>query len=156
MTRCTARRAFRRAAVCFSETRSTPAAKAHTVPRHRMLCGALVQPGLQQELSESRLKTPCEKLARLKNTVFLRRAQASSLDSTSTSMLDNERNDALIALAVLVRCRRHACWSVEVCARMVCLLTAWHDQVTLSQSWMSNEAHIQFESMTGQVVDSCR
>ena len=103
------------------------------MPRHRMLCGALVQPGLQQGLSESRLKTPCEKLARLKNAVFLRRAQASSLDSTSTSMLDNERNDALFALAVLVRCRRHACWSVEVRARMVCLLITWRDQVTLSQ-----------------------
>ena len=103
------------------------------MPRHRMLCGALVQPGLQKGLSESRLKTPCEKLARLKNATCLRRAQASSLDSTSTSMLDNERNDALIALAVLDRCRRHACWSVEVRARMVCLLITWRDQVTLSQ-----------------------
>ena len=67
------------------------------------------------------------------NAACLRRAQASSLDSTSTSMLDNERNDALIALAVLDRCRRHACWSVEVRARMVCLLITWRDQVTLSQ-----------------------
>ena len=56
-----------------------------------------------------------------------------SLDSTPTTMLDNERNDALFALAVLVRCRRHACWSVEVRARMVCLLITWRDQVTLSQ-----------------------
>ena len=70
-----------------------------------MLCGALVQPGVQQGLSESRLKTPCEKLARLKNAACLRRAQASSLDSTPTAMLDNERNDALIALAVLARSR---------------------------------------------------
>ena len=105
------------------------------MPRHRMLCGALVQPGLQKGLSESRLKTPCEKLARLKNAVFLRRAQASSLDSTPTAMLDNERNDALIALAVLARSRRQAHGSVEVRACMVCLLTAWRDQVTLSQAW---------------------
>ena len=48
-------------------------------------------------------------------------------------MLDNERDDALFALAVLARCRRQACWSVEVRARMVCLLTTWRDQVTLSQ-----------------------
>ena len=103
------------------------------MPRHRMPCGALVQREPQKDNLRFRMKTPCEKLARLKNAVFLRRAQASSLDSTSTSMLDNERNDALIALAVLVRCRRHACWSVEVRARMVCLLITWRDQVTLSQ-----------------------
>ena len=63
----------------------------------------------------------------------LQRRIQCSLDSTPTAMLDNERNDALFALAVLVRCRRHACWSVEVRARMVCLLITWRDQVTLSQ-----------------------
>ena len=49
------------------------------------------------------MKTPCEKLARLKNAVFLLRAQASSLHSMSTAMLNNERNDAIIALTVLTR-----------------------------------------------------
>ena len=48
-------------------------------------------------------------------------------------MLDNERNDALIALGVLARSRIQAHGSVEVRACMVCPLTAWHDQVTLSQ-----------------------
>ena len=103
------------------------------MPRHRMPCGALVQPALWKDHSQCRMKTACEKIARLKNAVRLRRAQASNHDNTSTAMLDNERNDALIALAVLVRCRRHACWSVEVRARMVCLLITWRDQVTLSQ-----------------------
>ena len=59
-----------------------------------------MQPELQKDDCQFRMKTPCEKLARLKNAVSLRRAQASSLDSTSTAMLDNERNDALIALSV--------------------------------------------------------
>ena len=95
--------------------------------------GVAGQPGVGRHVPHSRHKTPCEKIARLQNAACLRRAQASSLDSTSTSMLDNERNDALIALAVLVRCRRHACWSVEVRARMVCLLITWRDQVLLSQ-----------------------
>ena len=49
------------------------------------------------------------------------------------NVLENEREHTLCALAVLVRCRRHACWSVEVRARMVCLLITWRDQVTLSQ-----------------------
>ena len=103
------------------------------MPRHRMLCGALVQPGLQHELSESRLKTPCEKLARLQNAARLRRAQVSSHDSMSTAMLDNGRNDALSALAVHGWYRREGCGSVEVRARMVCLLITWHARVTLSQ-----------------------
>ena len=88
----------------------------------------------------------------------LQRRIQCSLDSTPTAMLDNERNDALFALAVLVRCRRHACWSVEVRARMLKYVYSSHGVIKSRsrRSWMSNEAHIQFESMTGQVVDSCK
>ena len=71
-----------------------------------MLCGALVQPGLHQERSECRMKTPCEKLARLQNAACIRRGQVSKHDSTSTETLDNERDDATIALTVRVWYRR--------------------------------------------------
>ena len=72
-------------------------------------------------------------LARLQNAARLRLAQVSSLDSTATAKLDNERDDALFALAVLAWCRRVGCGSVEVHARMVCLLSTRHARVTLSQ-----------------------
>ena len=49
-------------------------------------------------------------------------------------MLDNERNDALFALAALVWCRRQASESVEVHALMACLLTTWHGRVVRSQA----------------------
>ena len=115
-----------------------------------------MQSGLQQGLSESRLKTPCEKLARLKNAACLRRAQASSLDSTSTAALENKRDYALSALAVLGWYRREGCGSVEVRARMVCLLITWHARVTLSQVVDEHcAAHILRESMTGQALHSC-
>ena len=63
----------------------------------------------------------------------LQRRIQCSLDSTPTAIFEHEREDALFALAVLVQCRRQACWSVEVRASMVCLLITWRDQVTLSQ-----------------------
>ena len=53
--------------------------------------------------------------------------------STSTAALENKRDYALSALAVLGWYRREGCGSVEVHARMVCLLTAWHARITLSQ-----------------------
>ena len=64
----------------------------------------------------------------------LQRRIERSLGSAPTAMLDNERDDALFALAVLARCRRQACWSVEVRARMECSLTTRHGRVPLSQA----------------------
>ena len=104
--------------------------------------------GVDSITALSAFQTPCEKLARLKNAVSLRRAQASSLDSMSTAMLDNGRNDALSALAVLGWYRREGCGSVEVRARMVCLLTAWHARITLSQVV---DEH--FSSYTARIYD---
>ena len=98
-----------------------------------MPCGVLMQWGVETGQPHSPLKTPCRKLAPLKSCAFLRRAQASSLDSTSTAALENKRDYALSALAVLGWYRREGCGSVEVRARMVCLLITWHARVTLSQ-----------------------
>ena len=67
---------------------------------------ALVQSALQKGDCQCRLKTPCEKLAPLKNAARIRQAQASSLHDTRAATMNNERDDALIALAVLARCRR--------------------------------------------------
>ena len=66
---------------------------------------ALAQRGPQQGESRSPLKTPCENIGPLKNAVRLRRAQESSSHDTPAATMDNERDDALIALAVLARCR---------------------------------------------------
>ena len=57
----------------------------------------------------------------------------SNHDSTSTATLENERDYALIALAVLDWYRRKGCGSVEVHARMECLHITWHARITLSQ-----------------------
>ena len=80
--------------------------KARAVPRHRMPRDVLVQWGLRKGDAQPRMKTPCKKLAPLKNAVRLRRAQASSSHDTPAATMDNERDDALIALAVLARYRR--------------------------------------------------
>ena len=53
----------------------------------------------------------------------LQRRIQCSLDSTPTAMLENECEDALIALAVLAWLRRQAPKSLEVRACMPCLLT---------------------------------
>ena len=82
---------------------SKPRAKARAVPRHCMAHDALAQRGPQQGESRSPLKTPCEKIGPLKNAVRLRRAQESSSHDTPAATMDNERDDALIALAVLAR-----------------------------------------------------
>ena len=68
------------------------------MPRHCMAHDALAQWGPQQGESRSPLKTPCEKMGPLKNAVRLRRAQASSSHDTPVATMDNERDDALIAL----------------------------------------------------------
>ena len=112
---------------------SKPRAKRRAVPRHRMPRDALVQSGVQKGNSHSRLKTPCEKLAPLKNAVRLRQAQASSSHHTPAATMNNERNDALITLAVLARYRRYAGGSVVVRACMVCIPITWRDRVALSQ-----------------------
>ena len=80
--------------------------KARVVPRHCMPRDALVQSGLHKDEYRSRLKTACKKLAPLKNAARIRRAQASSLHHTPAATMGNGRQDALIALAVLARCRR--------------------------------------------------
>jgi hypothetical protein len=95
------------------------------VPRHRMARDVLHQSGLHKGESQSGLNTPCEKIEPLKNAVRLRRAQASSSHVTHAATMDNERDDALIALAVLARYRGSACGSEEVRARMLFRPTAW-------------------------------
>jgi hypothetical protein len=116
---------------------------------------ALHQSGLHKGESQSRLKTPCEKIEPLKNDVRLRRAQASSSHATHAATMDNERDDALIALAVLARYRGSACGSEEVRARM--LFRDPPHGVIVSRSrgqWRSDTAHRQFESLTVQVMGS--
>ena len=70
-------------------------------------------------------------------------------------MLDNEHNDALIALAAVTRYCRLACGSVEVRARIACSLTTRHGRVPLSQAVDVDAAYLQRESMPLQVMDSC-
>ena len=121
---------------------SLPRAKARAVPRHCMAHDALAQRGPQQGESRSPLKTPCEKIGPLKNAVRLRRAQESSSHDTPAATMDNERDDALIALAVLARCRGSACGSAEVRARMLCRPTAWRDRHGLSPSPLSSSSAV--------------
>ena len=103
------------------------------MPRHCMAHDALAQREPQQGESQFPLKTPCEKIEPLKNAVRLRRAQASSSHHTPAATMNNERNNALITLAVLARYRRYAGGSVVVRACMVCIPTTWRDRVALSQ-----------------------
>ena len=66
----------------------------------------LSQPALQTGHLQCRLKTPCEKLASLKNAACLRRAQEASAHNTDAVMMEVERGDALFMLAGLAWCPR--------------------------------------------------
>ena len=62
---------------------------------------------------------------------------------TAAATSDNERKDALFTIAALIWYRRQASGSVEVHARMACLLTTRHDRVVRSQAvevqWSSHQ-----------------
>ena len=76
------------------------------MPRHRMPRGALVQPGLQEGQSRSRLKVPCKKLAPLKNAVCIRLRRSVCRYDTDVAMMEDERGGVLFVLAGLARYRR--------------------------------------------------
>ena len=79
-----------------------PRAKPRAVCRLRTVCTPHAQPGPQRGRLRSPLKTPCEKLAPLKNAACIRRAQETSAHNTDATKLVAGRGDALFVLAALV------------------------------------------------------
>ena len=67
---------------------------------------ALVKWGLRKGHACARFKTPCKALAPLKNAMRLTERVEYSSNDTPAATMDNERDDALIALAVRVWYRR--------------------------------------------------
>jgi hypothetical protein len=55
------------------------------------------------------LKTPCEKLAPLKNAACIRRTQEASVHDTDVAMMEDEHDIALFVLAELAWYHRQAC-----------------------------------------------
>ena len=86
----------------------------------------LSQPALQTGHLQCRLKTPCEKLAPLKNAACIRRAQEASAHNTDAEMMEDERGDALFVLAGLVWYRRQAREQLGMHARMNTSCTTRH------------------------------
>lgn len=54
-------------------------------------------------------KVPCKKFAPLKNSARRRLRRSCASTDTDAAMMEDERGDALIALAGLARCHRQAC-----------------------------------------------
>ena len=85
---------------------SLDAAKAVTAPRHRTGAAALCKSGLDSIMARSALKVPCEKLAPLTSCALLRLRSQVRLHDTGAAVMEDERGNALFALAGLARRRR--------------------------------------------------